>query len=86
MGIHQVKAIQNIPVALDQAWEFFSNPKNLSLITPPHLSLRFTNEIYGEKMYPGQIITYYVRPVLNLPIFWMTEITQVENLKFFIDE
>ena len=37
-------------------------------------------------MYPGQIIEYKVRPVLNIPIYWMTEITHVADKKYFIDE
>ena len=37
-------------------------------------------------MYPGQIIEYKLRPLLNIPIYWMTEITQVQDKLFFIDE
>lgn len=38
------------------------------------------------KMYPGQIIGYTVRPLFQIPVFWMTEITQVREQVFFIDE
>src|SRR6185295_20044887 len=37
-------------------------------------------------MYPGQIIEYKVKPVLGIPLYWMTEITHVEDKKHFIDE
>ena len=37
-------------------------------------------------MYPGQIIEYKVKPVLGIPLYWMTEITHVEHKKYFIDE
>jgi ligand-binding SRPBCC domain-containing protein len=37
-------------------------------------------------MYAGQIIEYKVSPVLGIPIYWMTEITQVDDKKHFIDE
>ena len=37
-------------------------------------------------MYPGQIIEYKVSPVLNIPIYWMTEITHVADKKYFVDE
>lgn len=40
----------------------------------------------SDKMYPGQIITYYVRPLLNIKLFWMTEITHVQENKYFVDE
>ena len=32
------------------------------------------------------IITYKVTPMLNIPMSWMTEITQVQEKKFFVDE
>ena len=37
-------------------------------------------------MYAGQIIEYKVSPVLGIPLYWMTEITHVEQHKFFVDE
>jgi ligand-binding SRPBCC domain-containing protein len=39
-----------------------------------------------RKAYPGQIIQYTVRPVLGFKINWVTEITQVKDKEFFIDE
>ena len=37
-------------------------------------------------MYPGQIIEYMVRPILGIPLYWMTEITHVQDKQYFIDE
>lgn len=37
-------------------------------------------------MYAGQIIEYKVKPVLGIPLYWMTEITHVEEHQFFVDE
>ncbi len=37
-------------------------------------------------MYAGQVITYKVKPLLRIPMFWMTEITHVEEAKYFVDE
>lgn len=84
--VYQLKRIQKIPVAMETAWKFFSDPNNLLTITPPFLNLKMTNELYGDEAYPGQIITYRVKPLLGIPLFWMTEITHVERLKFFVDE
>lgn len=39
-----------------------------------------------QKMYAGQIIAYTVRPLLGVPLFWMTEITHVVEKQFFVDE
>lgn len=37
-------------------------------------------------MYPGQVIEYTVKPLLGIPIYWMTEITHVVDKKYFVDE
>jgi len=36
-------------------------------------------------MYPGMIITYQLSPVFNFSIKWATEITQIKEHKYFID-
>lgn len=84
--VYQLQSIQRLPVPLEKAWDFFSNPKNLLTITPPFLNLKVTNELYGERMYPGQVITYKVKPLLGIPLFWMTEITHVVEGQLFVDE
>jgi ligand-binding SRPBCC domain-containing protein len=37
-------------------------------------------------MYPGQIIEYTVKPLLGIPLYWMTEITHVKEGAYFVDE
>ena len=37
-------------------------------------------------MYAGQLITYKVTPMMGIPLTWVTEITQVREGAFFIDE
>jgi ligand-binding SRPBCC domain-containing protein len=37
-------------------------------------------------MYAGMIITYFVRPLLNIPQTWVTEITHVNEPNYFVDE
>jgi ligand-binding SRPBCC domain-containing protein len=86
MAVYNLKQEQFLPVSLDEAWEFFSHPKNLAVMTPEYLNLKFTNELFGDGMYPGQVITYKVKPLLGIPMFWMTEITHVVPGKFFVDE
>lgn len=65
--------------------EFFSDPRNLSNLTPDWLKLIITSEL-PNKMYEGMIISYKVHPVLGIPLNWVTEITTVEENKYFIDE
>jgi ligand-binding SRPBCC domain-containing protein len=71
---------------LEKAWDFFSSPANLAEITPKNLGFNIISKHHGEKMYAGQIIEYKVSPVLGIPLYWMTEITHVEQHKFFVDE
>jgi ligand-binding SRPBCC domain-containing protein len=77
---------QELPVSLEEAWAFFSNPENLKAITPPHMDFKVTSNHHGNSIYAGQIIRYIVKPVLGIPLKWCTEITHVEPLKYFIDE
>jgi ligand-binding SRPBCC domain-containing protein len=86
MAAHAIKTVQKIPVTLDVAWDFFSNPANLQAITPPDMGFTIVSKHHGDTMYAGQIIEYKVKPVLGIPVYWMTEITQVKDKAFFIDE
>ena len=85
MKIYQIKSKQVLPITLDSSWDFFSDPGNLPKITPPWLNLKITSEL-PDKMYEGMIITYKVYPFAGIPSNWVTEITQVNEKVFFIDE
>ena len=85
MKIFQIKSKQTLNITLEESWDFFSNPSNLPKITPPWLKLKVTSNV-PEKMYAGMIITYKVYPFLGIPSNWVTEITQVKEKNFFIDE
>ena len=84
--LHRLISIQTIPLDLNRAWDFFSDPGNLLVLTPPFLNLKVTNEVFGHTMYPGQIITYTVRPLWGIPLEWITEITHVKPKEMFVDE
>jgi len=86
MAAHSIKTVQKIPVSLDEAWAFFSNPANLQAITPEGMGFTIISRHHGDVMYAGQLIEYKVRPVAGIPIYWMTEITQVKDRAYFIDE
>ena len=86
MSVYSFKAVQQIPVSIREAWHFFSDPHNLQKITPPDMKFTVLSEQQNTKVYPGQIIEYKVRPLLGIPVYWMTEITHVEEEKFFVDE
>jgi len=85
MKIYQIKSKQVLSMTLDSSWNFFSDPRNLPKITPPWLNLKVTSDL-PDKMYEGMIITYKVYPFAGIPSNWVTEITQVKEKNFFIDE
>ena len=85
--IHTIKRTQRLPISLEQAWAYFSTPKNLQEITPKEMGFTVTSDKdFLDHMYAGQIITYVVKPILGIPMFWMTEITHVSDKMFFVDE
>ncbi len=87
MKTYTLKSDQNLPISLPEAWEFFSSPANLAKITPPEMGFTVTSEFNpGQKMYPGMIITYIVSPLLGIKMDWMTEITHVKEMEYFVDE
>ena len=83
--VYRLKTVQNLPISIEKAWDFLSDPGNLKTITPDYMGFKIL-EGAEEKMYAGQIIKYIVTPVLGLPLRWVTEITQVEDQKYFVDE
>jgi ligand-binding SRPBCC domain-containing protein len=81
--VYSLKAIQKIPVDINIAWEFFGNANNLALITPVNMQFKIISQHNNsDKLYPGQIIEYTVKPVLGIPLYWMTEITHLQDKKY----
>ena len=83
--VYQFEQEQQLNVGLEEAWAFFSSPGNLAKITPDTMSFKIIgNE--PEPMYAGQIIQYTVKPLFNIPMRWVTEITHVKEPYYFVDE
>ena len=86
MGFYQYKQTQKIQGNIDDVWNFISSPVNLKKITPDYMGFDITSGDLPEKMYAGMIICYKVSPLFGIKMNWLTEITQVDEKKFFIDE
>jgi ligand-binding SRPBCC domain-containing protein len=85
MKIYTKRSLQNLPISLNEAWDFLSDPKNLKTITPEYMG--FIIESGADRpMFPGQIIQYIVTPVMGIKTKWVTEITHVQEKKYFVDE
>jgi len=86
MAFDQYLNTQKVNASLEEVWDFISSPKNLKEITPDYMGFDITSKSLPEKMYAGMIISYLVKPVLGIETQWVTEITHVEDHKFFVDE
>ncbi|MDN5205009.1 SRPBCC family protein [Fulvivirgaceae bacterium BMA10] len=73
-------------ISLKEAWAFFSSPINLKHITPPKMGFQIISGYEEDAMHAGMIIKYIVKPILGLPITWVTEISHVQEPNFFVDE
>lgn len=100
MAVFSLISTQNIPGTPDKIWSFFADPANLPMITPPYMQFRIlpppgaassvpqinAGQIPASQIYAGQIIEYKLRPLPWLSTYWMTEITQVREGQYFVDE
>ncbi|MFI0430778.1 cell division inhibitor [Mariniflexile sp. HMF6888] len=85
MKIYTLHKKQNLPISIEQAWDFLSNPENLKTITPDYMGFHIMSGA-DKPMYSGQIIQYIVTPVLRIKTTWVTEITHVRDKHYFVDE
>ncbi len=85
MKVYRLQKKQKLPISVDQAWAFLSDPKNLKTITPDYMGFHILSGAEKE-MFAGQIIQYIVTPVLGIKTKWVTEITHVVDKKYFVDE
>lgn len=74
-----------MPISKKEAWDFLSDPKNLAVITPPHMGFHILSGA-DRPMFQGQIIQYIVKPFPLVSTKWVTEITHVQKGTYFVDE
>lgn len=88
MKAQQLIRMQRIPAGMEEVWAFFSSPANLAYLTPPGMDFRVLarEAPVGPAMYEGQLIDYTIRPLLGIRLYWMTEITHIQDNVYFVDE
>jgi ligand-binding SRPBCC domain-containing protein len=86
MKVYKLYREQIVKGNIKDIWKFFSDPRNLSKITPPYMNFKILTEDLPDEIFTGLIIEYKVSPVGRIPVHWVTEITAVEKYKYFIDE
>ncbi len=86
MAFYQLKRTQEIAATVSEVWDFISSPRNLKVITPEYMGFEIQSSDLPDKMYPGMLIRYKVNLLPWLPSSWVTEITQVKEQRYFVDE
>jgi ligand-binding SRPBCC domain-containing protein len=86
MNIYSMHREQCLPIPVEQAWAFFSSAGNLSKITPPEMKFVILSAPDDRPIYTGMTINYIVRPLLNIPLKWTTEILSVHAPYTFTDK
>jgi len=83
--IHTLSSKQTVSATIEEVWDFFSNPDNLNLITPPslHFNILSGNDV---PIYSGQIIHYRIQILPLIRVSWVTEIKNVVPFSSFMDE
>ena len=85
MKKYSIEFEQFINLPIQDVFLFFSQPKNLSLITPPRLKF---NILTPEpiQMNEGQLIDYTLTIMYIINIRWTTLITMYQEPNIFIDQ
>ncbi len=86
MKVYTLKRTQFFPISIQEAWDFFSSPNNLAKITPSKMNFRILHISGNGKMYPGQIIRYKINALPFYSVYWVTEITHVQEPFYFVDD
>lgn len=85
LKVHHLIRSQFIPISAEEAWPFFSTPRNLEAITPNFLHFKILSQVPDE-IYSGLIISYKIAAVFGIPMTWVTEIKHVTPFRGFVDE
>lgn len=86
MAVYTLRRTQRLPITGTSLGVFFLAREPERNYPALHGLSRHLRSRFLSKMYPGQVITYTVTPLLGIPLFWMTEITHVEEGRYFVDE
>ena len=85
MKTYSLEFEQFIDLPIEDVFDFFSKPENLSLITPPRLRFDILTPTPLE-MKEGQLIDYSLKILYLIKLHWRTLITDYHKPYKFIDQ
>ena len=83
-GLYTLYATQTVDKEIDFLWDFFSKPSNLNKLTPEDVQFKIISG-KSDDFYEGKIISYKIKPFKLVTLNWITEISQVKEGSYFID-
>ncbi len=83
--MHKLEVTQHVEISMEEAWDFFSNPANLAIITPNEMDFSIIDKV-PEFIYEGMLVRYKVSPFKGFRLNWTSEITEIKHHQYFIDE
>lgn len=84
MKIFEFSSQLTVPRPIDEVFEFFSNPANLTILSPPWLKFEMQSE-HEAKMLAGIEFDYKLK-VRGIPLKWRSRITEWDPPNRFADE
>ena len=83
-GLYTLYAKQTVAKEIDVVWDFFRKPRNLNKLTPADVEFKITSG-KSDDFYEGKIISYKIKLLQIFNLKWVTEISQVNEGSYFID-
>lgn len=84
MKTYKLTKCIELPISIEKAWEFFSNPNNLSNIMPSAMQFQIVDGA-TLPIFEGQIIQYSVSPLPFYKTTWISEMNHIKKPHFFVD-
>ena len=83
-GLYTLYAKQTVSKEIGLLWDFFRKPTNLNKLTPEDVNFKIKSG-KSDDFYEGKIISYKIKPFKLLSLNWVTEISQIKEGSYFID-
>lgn len=83
MKLHLFEQVVLVPRNREEVFSFFSDPRNLELLTPSFLRFRFTREP-PVRVKVGSLLDYRLR-LYGVPLSWQSRIEVLEPPRRFVD-
>lgn len=83
-GLYTLYAKQTVAKERDILWDFFRKPRNLNKLTPEDVEFKIISG-KSDDFYIGKVISYKIKPFKMINLNWVTEISQIKEGSYFID-